>query len=89
VEVKVVRFGPGEEQKAASDLIRDDATTLTEPVELDGEGYSRYLPLQVAGQRFPLPDVPELKNVNVTSVVVLAPVFAAQETFAVNINITF
>jgi kinesin family protein 13 len=33
-----------------------------------------YLPLKINGAQFPLPDVPELRGRNVTSVVVLAPV---------------
>ncbi|XP_046388274.1 extensin-2 [Ischnura elegans] len=81
VEMKVVRYNPGSEESAVDGLIRDDVeeTKVLAPVATSKEGekeegYRRYLPLRISGERFPVPDVPELRGRNVTSVVVLAPV---------------
>ncbi|XP_071454281.1 uncharacterized protein [Hetaerina americana] len=81
VEMKVVRYNPGSEESAVDGLIRDDVeeTKVLAPVSTSkegekDEGYRRYLPLRISGERFPVPDVPELRGRNVTSVVVLAPV---------------
>ncbi|XP_069672646.1 protein split ends-like [Periplaneta americana] len=75
VEMKVVRFDPAtaEGQEVAEKYVREDATHV-DPVVLNDSKYNRYLPLKVSGAQFPLPDVPELRGRNVTSVVVLAPV---------------
>lgn len=78
VEMKVVRFDPNtaQGQAIADQHIREDATHL-KPVTVgskyDGQ-YNRYLPLKVSGTSFPIPDVPELRDRKITSVVVLAPV---------------
>lgn len=75
VEMKVVRYNPAtaEGQEVAEKYVREDATQV-DPVVLNDSKYNRYLPLKVSGTQFPLPDVPELRGRNVTSVVVLAPV---------------
>ncbi|XP_015119668.1 mastermind-like protein 2 [Diachasma alloeum] len=78
VEMKVVRFDPNtaQGQAIADQHIREDATHL-KPVTVgsrnDGQ-YNRYLPLKVSGTSFPIPDVAELKDRKISSVVVLAPV---------------
>ena len=75
MEMKVVRYNPDSKEGAqiANQYVQQDATQL-EPVVLNDSRYNRYLPLKVSGAQFPVPDVPELKGKNVTSVVVLAPV---------------
>lgn len=73
MEMKVVRFNPDEDRGVAERYMRKGATQLA-PVVLNDNKYNRYLPLQVSGAQFPVPDVPELRGRNVTSVVVLAPV---------------
>lgn len=75
VEMKVVRYDPNtkEGQGLAGTYLRSDATQL-DPVVLNDNRYNRYLPLKISGSNFPLPDVPQLKNRVVNSVVVLAPV---------------
>jgi kinesin family protein 13 len=75
VEMKVVRYDPAtaEGQEVAEKYVREDATQV-DPVVLNDSKYNRYLPLKVSGAQFPLPDVPELRGRNVTSVVVLAPI---------------
>lgn len=75
MEMKVVRFNPESKEgvRVASNYMKEDATQL-DPVVLNDSKYNRYLPLKVAGAQFPVPDVPELRGRNVTSVVVLAPV---------------
>ncbi|XP_008552764.1 putative uncharacterized protein DDB_G0271606 [Microplitis demolitor] len=80
VEMKVVHFDPNtaQGQAIADQHIRDDATHL-KPVNVVNSGddntqYNRYLPLKVSGASFPIPDVPELKDRKISSVVVLAPV---------------
>ncbi|CAD6244231.1 GSCOCG00013307001-RA-CDS [Cotesia congregata] len=78
--MKVVHFDPNtaQGQAIADQHIRDDATHL-KPVNVVASGddntqYNRYLPLKVSGASFPIPDVPELKDRKISSVVVLAPV---------------
>lgn len=75
VEMKVIRYDPAtaEGQEVAQKYVRKDATQV-DPVVLNDSKYNRYLPLKINGAQFPLPDVPELRGRNVTSVVVLAPV---------------
>jgi kinesin family protein 13 len=75
VEMKVVRYDPttAKGQEVVEKYVRKDATQV-DPVALNDSKYNRYLPLKVSGAQFPLPDVPELRGRNVTSVVVLAPV---------------
>lgn len=41
---------------------------------LNDQSYTRYLPLKINGTQFPIPDVAELKDRKISSVVVLAPV---------------
>jgi len=75
VEMKVIRYDPAtaEGQEVAQKYVRKDATQV-DPVVLNDSKYNRYLPLKINGAQFPLPDIPELRGRNVTSVVVLAPV---------------
>lgn len=75
VEMKVVRYDPETEQgkKVQNSYVKDTATQV-EPVVLNDQTYNKYLPLKVNGAEFPIPDAPELKGKNITSVVVLAPV---------------
>ena len=75
VEMKVVRYDPAtaEGQEVAQKYVSQDATQV-DPVVLNDSKYNRYLPLKINGAQFPLPDVPELRGRNVTSVVVLAPI---------------
>lgn len=75
VEMKVIRYDPAtaEGQNVAQKYVRKDAAQV-DPVVLNDSRYNRYLPLKINGALFPLPDVPELRGRNVTSVVVLAPV---------------
>ncbi|KAK6624270.1 hypothetical protein RUM44_011129 [Polyplax serrata] len=75
MEMKVVRYNPDSKEgsQVAHQYMKEGATQL-EPVVLNDSRYNRYLPLKVAGAQFPVPDVPELRGKNVTSVVVLAPV---------------
>lgn len=83
VEMKVVRFDPNtaQGQAIADQHINDDATHI-KPVTVgtqdDSSQYNHYLPLKVSGTSFPIPDVPELKDRKITSVVVLAPVDNSQ-----------
>jgi len=73
MEMKVVRYNSGENSDVAKKYMKTDAKRLA-PVVLNDNKYNRYLPLKVSGAQFPVPDVPELRGRNVTSVVVLAPV---------------
>lgn len=75
VEMKVVHFDPESDQgkKLKDAYVKDDATRI-EPVVLNDQKYTKYLPLKVSGEQFPIPNVPELKGKNINSVVVLAPV---------------
>ncbi|XP_025832147.1 mediator of RNA polymerase II transcription subunit 15-like [Agrilus planipennis] len=74
-EVKVVQYEKDsvDEKKIGETYIKEGASQV-EAVQLDSEKYTRYLPIKVNGAQFPIPDVPELKGKNITSVVVLAPV---------------
>lgn len=75
VEMKVVHYDPQTEQgKNIQEYYVKDTATQVEPVVLNDQTYNKYLPLKVNGAEFPIPDVPELKGKNITSVVVLAPV---------------
>lgn len=80
VEMKVVRYDPDTDQgKKVQDFYVKDTATKVDPVVLNDQTYSKYLPLKVNGAEFPIPDVPELKGKKITSVVVLAPVaYSAQ-----------
>lgn len=80
VEMKVVHYDPETEQgqKVQEFYVKDTATQL-DPVVLDDQTYNKYLPLKVNGAEFPIPDVPELKGKNITSVVVLAPLAYSAE----------
>ena len=75
VEMKVIRYDPAtaEGQNLAQKYVRKDATQV-DAVVLNDSKYNRYLPLKISGAQFPLPDIPELRGRNITSVVVLAPV---------------
>ncbi|KAJ8978832.1 hypothetical protein NQ317_010832 [Molorchus minor] len=75
VEMKVVRYDPetNKGQSVQESYVEHDAQQL-DPVVLNDNAYSRYLPLKVNGTQFPIPDVPELRGKKISSVVVLAPV---------------
>lgn len=75
VEMKVVHFNPDTPQGQAvhDSYVKEDATQV-DPVVINDNKYNRYLPVKVNGAQFPIPDVPELNNRKVASVVVLAPV---------------
>jgi kinesin family member 13 len=79
----VVRYPPGAEEDVSNKYVQRGATTL-DPVELNDRSYNRYLPLQVAGSSFPIPNARILQGRNITSVVVLAPVVQPVHGFAVN-----
>lgn len=75
VEMKVVHYDPETDQgKNIQEYYVKETATQVEPVVLNDQTYNKYLPLKVNGAEFPIPDVPELKGKNITSVVVLAPV---------------
>ncbi|KAF2893862.1 hypothetical protein ILUMI_12303 [Ignelater luminosus] len=75
LEMKVVHYDPKTEQgqQVQKSYVQEGATQV-DPVALNDQQYNRYLPVKVNGAAFPIPDVPELKGRNITSVVVLAPV---------------
>ncbi|CAH1981316.1 unnamed protein product [Acanthoscelides obtectus] len=75
VDLKVVRYDPESNggKEVQESYVADTAETVN-PVVLNDNSYSRYLPLKVNGTQFPIPDVPELKGKKISSVVVLAPV---------------
>lgn len=75
VEMRVVRYDPNSEegQDLSSKYLQENATKI-DPVVLNDSKYKRYLPLKVSGSQFPIPDVPQLQDRIVNSVVVLAPV---------------
>lgn len=73
VEMRVVRYDPNSDEAITNKYFQENATKI-DPVFLNGSKYKRYLPLKVSGAQFPLPDVPQLKDRTVNSVVVLAPV---------------
>lgn len=75
VEMKVVHYDPQTQQGqlVQESYVKQDATQV-QPVVLNDQKYTRYLPLKVSGAQFPIPDVAELKGKSINSVVVLAPV---------------
>jgi hypothetical protein len=79
----VVRYQPGAEEDVSNKYVQSGATTL-DPVELNDKRYNRYLPLQVAGSSFPIPNAKILEGRSITSVVVLAPVVQPVQGFAVS-----
>ncbi|KAH8400823.1 hypothetical protein KR009_001202, partial [Drosophila setifemur] len=79
LDVKVVRYDPGQEQSVSEKYLRTDATVVT-PVNLaERQQYNRYLPLKINGAQFPIPDSEELQGKRIVSVVVLAPVEAQSQ----------
>ena len=70
IEMKVVRFDRTKED-SASKYMQPDAKKMS-PVRLNDLSYNRYLPLHINGSQFPIPN--ELKDKNISSVVILAPV---------------
>ncbi|VEN37633.1 unnamed protein product, partial [Callosobruchus maculatus] len=75
VDLKVVRYDPeSSEGKEVQEAYVADTAGTVNPVVLNDNSYSRYLPLKVNGTQFPIPDVPELRGKRISSVVVLAPV---------------
>lgn len=75
VRMKVVHYDStlDDGRSIPESYVQQDSTQV-DPVVLNDNKYNRYLPLKVSGAQFPIPDVPELKGKNITSVVVLAPV---------------
>jgi len=76
VQMKVVKYDPSTEEgrKIENSYIdRPKAQTL-DPVVLNDKGYNRFLPLNINGTHFPIPDSPLLKNKSIGSVVILSPV---------------
>ncbi|XP_050432819.1 RNA-binding protein 33-like [Adelges cooleyi] len=77
VQMKVIKYDPATEEgknienKYVAD--RPKAQTLN-PVVLNDTGYNRFLPLNVNGSQFPIPNSPLLKNKAIGSVVILSPV---------------
>lgn len=74
VQMKVVHYDPDTDkgQQVQEAYVQQGATQLN-PVVLNDNTYNRYLPLKINGTQFPIPDVPELKGKQISSVVVLAP----------------
>lgn len=76
VQMKVVKYDPATEEGRrveAAYVGRPKAQTLP-PVVLNDTGYNRFLPLNIDGAHFPIPDSPLLRNKAIGSVVILSPV---------------
>lgn len=84
VEMKVVHYDPQTQkgQDIQQSYVQEGATQV-DPVVLNDQQYTRYLPLKVSGAQFPIPDVPELRGKNIDSVVVLAPVDLSKENLRI------
>lgn len=76
VDLKVVRFDSNNQKEVANEYIKDDSQIIPS-VDIN-RPYNRYLPLKIAGEHFPIPDVESLRNKKISSVVVLAPVDNSQ-----------
>ncbi|CAH1168774.1 unnamed protein product [Phyllotreta striolata] len=75
VEMKVVRYDPETDKgQQVQEKYVEDQAHQTNPVVLNDNSYNRYLPLKINGTQFPIPDAPELKGKQISSVVVLAPI---------------
>lgn len=76
VQMKVVKYDPSTEEgrKIESSYVDRPQSETLDPVVLNDSGYNRFLPLNINGTHFPIPDSPLLKNKAITSVVILSPV---------------
>jgi len=76
VQMKVVKYDPStdEGRKIESTYIDRPKSQTLDPVVLNDTGYNRFLPLNIDGTHFPIPDSPLLKNKAIKSVVILSPV---------------
>jgi len=76
VQMKVVKYDPSTEEgrKIENTYIDRPKSQTLDPVVLNDTGYNRFLPLNINGTHFPIPDSPLLKNKAIGSVVILSPV---------------
>lgn len=76
VQMKVVKYDPSTEEgrKIENSYIDRPKSQTLDPVVLNDSGYNRFLPLNINGTYFPIPDSPLLKNKAIGSVVILSPV---------------
>lgn len=76
VQMKIIKYDPTtEEGKKIEDKYTNRPKSQTlDPVALNDTGYNRFLPLNINGTHFPIPDSPLLKNKAIESVVILSPV---------------
>ncbi|XP_026812560.1 putative mediator of RNA polymerase II transcription subunit 26 [Rhopalosiphum maidis] len=76
VQMKVVKYDPSTEEgrKIENTYIDRPKSQTLDPVVLNDTGYNRFLPLNINGTHFPIPDSPLLKNKSIGSVVILSPV---------------
>lgn len=76
VQMKIIKYDPTtEEGRKIEDTYTNRPTAQTlDPVALNDTGYNRFLPLDINGTHFPIPDSPLLKNKAIGSVVILSPV---------------
>lgn len=76
VQMKVVKYDPSTEEgrKIENTYINRPKSQTLDPVVLNDTGYNRFLPLNINGTNFPIPDSPLLKNKTIGSVVILSPV---------------
>ncbi|XP_050538953.1 uncharacterized protein LOC126904214 [Daktulosphaira vitifoliae] len=76
VQMKIIKYDPTTEEGKNIEnkyMDRPKAHTL-DPVVLNDTGYNRFLPLNINGSQFPIPNSPLLKNKAIGSVVILSPV---------------
>lgn len=76
VQMKVVKYDPSTEEgkKIENTYVDRPMSQTLDPVVLNDTGYNRFLPLNIDGTYFPIPDSPLLKNKAIGSVVILSPV---------------
>lgn len=76
VQMKVVKYDPSTEEgrKIENTYIDRPKSQTLDPVVLNDTGYNRFLPLNINGTHFPIPNSPLLKNKAIGSVVILSPV---------------
>lgn len=76
VQMKVVKYDPSTEEgrKIENTYVDRPKSQTLDPVVLNDTGYNRFLPLNINGTHFPIPDSPLLKNKAIGSVVILSPV---------------
>lgn len=76
VQMKIIRYDPTTEEgrKIEETYTNRPKSQTLDPVALNDTGYNRFLPLDINGTHFPIPDSPLLKNKAIGSVVILSPV---------------